>query len=172
MPGQPQDTEYPPLAAKYIALVPERPIADVLTEQRDTVTALLAGLTEEQGYYRYAEGKWSIKEVIGHLIDTERMWAYRLLRIARNDAGTLSGYDRDEFVRTGSHGGMTLADIEGDYRAVRRATVSLVRQLTEASSVRTGFYAEHPISARAIAYLIAGHETHHLNVLRDHYLNQ
>ena len=102
MPERPTEAEYPTLAAKYIALVPDRPLADVLAAQQAEAEALLESIDEEQGYYRYAEGKWSIKEVIGHLIDTERMWAYRALRIARGDAGTLSG-DRKSTRLNSSH---------------------------------------------------------------------
>lgn len=172
MPQRPQETAYPPLAAKYIARVPERPLADVLKDQLSEVTALLEALTEEQGHYRYAEGKWSIKEVIGHLIDTERMWAYRVLRIARNDAGTLSGYDRDEFVAAGPHGGMTIEAIVEEYRAVRRATLSLIRMIPEDGWPRMAEYGGHPISAAGAAYIIAGHELHHISIIRDKYLTQ
>jgi hypothetical protein len=155
------ETEVLPQARKYVELVQDGDILAILEAQHASTVALLNGLTADQADHRYAEGKWSIKEVIGHVTDNERVWAYRLLRIARNDARGLVGYDENVIAAHAPFAALALADIVAEYDAVRHATLYLLRQ---------GDFNGHPLTARAAAYVIAGHEAHHINIINERYL--
>lgn len=169
---RPTKDEYIPIMERYIQLVTDGNLLDILKQQKDNMIELLQGLTENQGIYRYAEGKWSLKEVVGHIIDVERMSAYRILRIARGDARELSGYDREVFVKNGQFQEIPISEILRDYSAVRQSTITLIGNLHEQDLLRLGEYQGHALSARAAAFGIAGHETHHVNVIRTKYLLQ
>ncbi|ANY73055.1 squalene--hopene cyclase [Paenibacillus ihbetae] len=167
---RPDPTEYLPLAEKYIRLVPDGNIVDVLQELHDDTLKTLGDLTEEQAAYRYAEGKWSLKQVVGHIADGERLWSYRLLHIARGDAREFCGYDREAFVQNSPFASLPLKEVLRDYSAVRMSTLTLVGSLTEKGMLAQGSFNNYPLSARAAAYIIAGHEIHHMNLIRDKYL--
>jgi len=117
----------------------------------------------------YAPGKWSIKEVAGHIVDTERIMAYRLLRIARGDSTPLPGFEQDDYVRDGNFASRTLANLIEEFRLVRAATLALLQGLDGEALVRRGLADGKPVSARALAYIIAGHERHHLDILQQRY---
>jgi len=169
--SRPEPGEYLPRLGTYINLVPSgEDICDVLSAQREEISGLLRELSEEQGRYRYEPGKWSVKELIGHVSDAERMWAYRLLRIARNDVRELPHADRDVFVAHAGWDGLALADVLDDFQAVRQATITLVRLLPQDAWARTGGFEGHPLSARACVYTAAGHARHHLTILQERYL--
>jgi len=168
--GRPDDKEYVPDAARYIGLMPEDSIVEALDSLEEETCALLGGLSDEQAGYRYAEGKWSLRTLVGHIADIERIWQYRLLRIARGDAPAFSGYERDVFAAHAPHETLPIAEALLDYSAVRRSTRSLLAHLREDALLRQGEFNGHPLSARAAAYIIAGHNRHHLNVIRDKYL--
>ncbi|EPY03862.1 hypothetical protein PAALTS15_29021 [Paenibacillus alvei TS-15] len=169
---QPLAAEYGEGFANYINLVPAGDLREMLAEQLEHTTELFANLSKEQGDYRYAPGKWSIKEVIGHIADTERVMAYRLLRIARGDQTPLPGFDENLFMSGSTFDSMPLSELIEDYRAVRESTLTLLRGLTDEAVLRTGTSNNATISARALAYMIAGHELHHLNVLKERYLGE
>ncbi|MGH2608890.1 MAG: DinB family protein [Gemmatimonadales bacterium] len=141
----------------------------VLATQLDQVLARLEGIPEVRGDFRYAPGKWSIKEVVGHLADTERVFAYRALRIARGDATPLAGVDDQAYVREMQAGERTLAAFTGEWGDVRRATIPLFHNLPAPAWRRRGVAGDHPISVRALAYIITGHVRHHLEVLDTRY---
>jgi hypothetical protein len=168
--GAPEASEYAPYYGRYIALVggPDA-IAALEDQPRDTL-ALLSTLTEEQGDYRYAPDKWSIKEMLGHVVDTERVFSYRALRFARNDATPLASFEQDGYVRAGDFGGRRMSDLIEEFIAVRRATVWLFRTLSPEAWMRRGVASGNPVSVRALAYIAAGHELHHRAVLKDKYL--
>jgi hypothetical protein len=168
---RPESTEFPPMAVQYINLVPEGSLTGILQQQLETTRGLLSRLSDDQGSYRYADGKWSVKEVVGHLTDSERTWSYRVFRISRGDTCEITGYDRDAFVTLGRYHEMAMHDIIGTYSSVRQATLSLIKGLTEEDWLRQGAFQEHPLSARAAACIIAGHEIHHLNVIKAKYLS-
>lgn len=170
MSTRPASNEYLPLAEKYVSLVPEGHIAEVLRRQHDETLRSLSGLSEEQANVRYAEGKWSLKQVVGHIADVERLWNYRILYIARGDAREFSGYDREIFVQNSPFSHLPLQEALKDYAAVRQSTITMVGSLTEEALKRLGTFNNYPLSARAAAYVIAGHELHHMNILRDKYL--
>lgn len=167
---RPDSSEYAPYYDKYISLVPDGDIAGTLIEQLQTTKSLLEGVSESQADSSYAPGKWTIKEVLGHIIDGERVFAYRALRIARNDRTPLAGFEQDDFVRYGAFGERTLADLLEEYECVRRSTVHLLRSFNNEAWARQGTASDNEVSVRALAYIIAGHERHHANVLREKYL--
>lgn len=167
---RPAADEYDPYYRRYIEQVPDGPLDAVLEAQmRDTQT-LLRGVGAERAEHRYAPGKWSVKEVVGHLADVERVMSYRMLRIARGDATALAGFDENAYVPEGRFGRRPLADIAAELAAVRGATVALVRSLDDVALERRGSANGSPVSARGLAFIIAGHERHHLGVLRERYI--
>ncbi|RNB87419.1 DinB family protein [Brevibacillus fluminis] len=155
---------------QYIGLVPDGEISEILVDQHEEMTRFLSELTEEQASHRYEEGKWSIKEVIGHIADTERVMCYRLLRIARGDQTALPGFDQDLFMEGISFDAYSVADLLEDYSAVRRATLTLLRGLPAEAWDRKGVVSDNNTTANALAYVIAGHELHHMNIIKERYL--
>jgi hypothetical protein len=141
-----------------------------LEEQAGSTAALLSSLTEEQGNHRYGPDKWTIKEVIGHLADTERIFAYRALRISRGDATPLEGFDQDGYVRMGGFNSLALASVAADFSAVRSSTLTLFRSLSEDAWARRGTANKNEVSVRALAFIAAGHELHHIDILKKKYL--
>src|ERR1700676_4902071 len=168
--GRPQPGEYAPYYERYVALVRGEEILDALDQQRRQMMLLLSARDEADGDFRYAPGKWSAKEVLGHICDTERVFAYRAMRISRADATPLEGFEQDDYVRNGPFARSSLADLIEDFIAVRRATVSLLRYLDEAAWTRRGIANKNEVSVRGLAYIIAGHELHHRGILEEKYL--
>ncbi|MBB3128721.1 hypothetical protein FHS19_003375 [Paenibacillus rhizosphaerae] len=166
---RPSEEEYAGDAGEYIRLVPEGNIIDILLAQEKQMTDLLASLTESQSAYRYAEGKWMLKEVVGHIADSERVMTYRLLRFARGDVTPLPGFDQELFIPPFES--WTTAQLVEDYRAVRQSTITLLRGLPTEAWSRKGTANNVSITARALAYGIAGHELHHMWVIRNRYLS-
>jgi len=167
--GRPQPGEYAPYYESYIARVGGDDILAALDRQRRDTMLLLSGRDEEDGDFRYAPDKWSAKEVLGHVCDSERVFAYRALRIARADSTPLAGFEQDDYVRNGPFAHRPLADLVEDFIAVRRATLSLFRNLDEAAWLRRGIANKHEVTVRALAYIIAGHELHHRRILEEKY---
>ncbi|MEK4978189.1 DinB family protein [Bacillus sp. FSL K6-6540] len=166
---RPSEVEYAGDFGEYIRLVPEGNIIDILLAQEKRMTELLASLSESQGAYRYAEGKWTLKEVVGHIADGERVMTYRLLRFARGDQTPLPGFDQEVFMPP--FGSWPTAQLAEDYRAVRQSTITLLRGLPAEAWSRKGTANNVSITARALAYVIAGHELHHMGVIRNRYLS-
>jgi hypothetical protein len=165
----PEPNEYAPYYSRYISLISGQNILAILESQAQETTALLSAHSEADGDLRYAPEKWSVKEVCGHLSDTERIFAYRALRIARADQTPLAGFEQDDYVRNGPFGHCPLADLVEDLARVRRATLSLFRSLDQAAWRSRGVANNHEVSVRAIAYIIAGHELHHRRILEERY---
>jgi len=166
---RPTTEEYAAYYEGYIQLVPDGNIIGRLEQQANIVQNLLSSLTEEQANYRYAEGKWSVKEVMGHLLDNERIMSSRLLRIARGDKTNHPGYDQDVLMQSAPFNAYTMADLNEEYAVTRRSTILMLRRLTPEAWLCRGIVNDNPASARSIAYVMAGHELHHLSVLRDRY---
>ena len=167
---RPGDDEYLPYFGRYISLVPEGDITTTLDTQLEGTLALLRRLPESKGSFRYAPDKWSIKELVGHLTDTERIFAMRALRFSRNDQTPLPGFDENDYVRNSSFGDYALADLAKGFDSVRRSTVFLFKHMTDEASQRRGKANDAEVSVRALAYIAAGHELHHLSVLKTRYL--
>jgi len=168
----PDETEYSPYYGKYITLVGEDDILTTLKSQLAETLSLLRSIPESRANFRYGPDKWSIKELVGHVIDGERIFAYRALRFARNDQTALPGYEQDDYVRNASFDNCSLADLASELEAVRRATVFLFSRLDQNGWTRKGLANDSEVSVRALAYIIAGHELHHREMLRSRYLSQ
>jgi uncharacterized damage-inducible protein DinB len=167
---RPEKSEYAPYYEGYISRVPDGDIVAALGKQLEETLALIRGIPEARGDYRYAEGKWSIKELLGHVIDGERVFAYRALRFGRGDTTPLSGFEQDDFVKGADFSKRTLEDLAKEYEYVRRATISLFASLEDHAWERRGTANNNDVSVRAIAFIIAGHERHHAEILRTRYL--
>lgn len=167
---RPDKSEYPAYCEGYIARVPDGDIVGTLGKQLDETLALIKSIPESRGDWRYAEGKWSIKEVVGHVIDGERVFAYRALRFARGDATPLSGFEQDDYVLGGAFDKRSLSDLANEYEHVRRATLSLLSNLDAEAWSRRGAANNNEVTVSALAFIIAGHERHHVEILRTRYL--
>jgi uncharacterized damage-inducible protein DinB len=154
---------------RYIDKVTDDDLATQLTGQLREVEKLFENVTDRAALSRYAEGKWSIKEILGHLSDVERIFSYRLLRIARGDAAPLPGFDENAYTPAGRFDERPLPMLLAEWRAVRHSTAALVEGLPPEAWERQGLADGQPISARALAYIIVGHVTHHLGVLSERY---
>ncbi|WP_425453233.1 DinB family protein [Cohnella lupini] len=170
MNDRPRQEEYGTYYEQYIGLVPTGNIVEFLADVLKTTSELLSDIPEDRGNYRYAPDKWSLKEVLGHINDNERVMAYRLLRFARGDRTPLAGYDQDEFMKGVSFDSLSLTEIIEDYISVRRSTLTLLRGLSEEAWSRRGIANDNEMSVKALAYIIAGHELHHLNIVKERYI--
>ena len=166
----PEAGEYAPYYERYISLVTGGDVVAALSQQLESTLDTLRGISEEQADSRYAEGKWSVKELVGHVIDTERIFGYRALRFARNDQTPLSGFEQDDYVDNAGFGACSLSDLIEELEHVRRANLLMFRHLDREAWQRQGEASGQQVSVRALAYIIAGHETHHMRVMRERYL--
>jgi hypothetical protein len=165
---KPQPEEHAEYYAKYIKLVGDDALG-ALRAQSASTPRLLSGLSDAQALHRYAPGKWSVKEVVGHLLDGERVFSYRALRIARADATPMPGFDENAWVPAAHFDRRPMPDLVADYQTVRAATVALFSSFDEEALTRVGTANDNPFSVRALAHIIAGHELHHVGLLRDRY---
>ena len=166
--ARPAESEFAPFYAGYIAKVGDRGPLAFLNAQVAELQRI-RGLADAKGDFRYAEGKWSVKELLGHMADAERVFAYRLLRIARADKTPLAGFDENAWAEVAPHGRRTLAQVVDDLIAVRRATITLVESLDETALTNIGIANNNPVSGRAICWIIPGHAQHHLGILAERY---
>jgi len=167
--NRPQATEYAPYYEKYVAIVPDGEIEKTLEAQLREMKLLLGSVSEKGADFRYAEGKWSVKEVLGHISDTERVFAYRMLRIARGDQTPLAGFEQDDYVKAGNFPTRPLAELLEEFTAVRRASIVLLRSFDAAAWLRRGVANQKEISVRALAFILAGHDRHHRQILQERY---
>jgi|ERR1035438_7203477 hypothetical protein len=167
---RPQPGEYAEGYAPYLAAAPEGDPLDHLLVQLGEVTALYGGLTEAQGTHRYAPGKWSLKDLLQHLSDAERIFAYRCLRIGRGDATPLPGFEEDAFAAAAQADARSLSALLAEFHAVRGASLELFRSLPDAAWAQQGTTNGRPLTARCIPYIALGHAAHHLGIIRERYL--
>jgi hypothetical protein len=170
--NRPEKTEYNEYYETYTSLVPETEIVPALEGQIADVQNVFAAIDEEKGAYSYAEGKWTIKQLLGHLIDTEKIFAYRALRIARADKTPIEGFEQDGYIENGNFNKRNLSDLTEEFLLLRRTNLYFFKNLDEAAWLRTGTASDFPFSVRALAYISAGHVRHHLNILKTRYLAQ
>lgn len=169
--NKPQPGEYPPFAAGYIALaIAHDDVLKLLTDLMESTASTFSSLPADKGDYRYAPGKWSIKEMLGHMIDTERVFAYRALCISRGEQQNLPGFEQNDYVEKSEANKRTMADLITEFKTVRLSSLYLLQSLSTQQVDRLGSGNGHPVSVRALAHMIAGHELHHLTILRDRYL--
>jgi hypothetical protein len=167
--SRPEAGEYASFYEKYVALITGNDIVATLEAQRLQMVQLFAARSERDGNFRYAPEKWTVKEVLGHVSDTERIFVYRALRIARGDQTPLSGFEQDDYVRGGSFGERSLASLAEEFVHVRHATVALFRSLGQEAWLRRGIANKNEVSVRVLAFIVAGHELHHRRVLEERY---
>ena len=168
---RPEASEYAPFYAGYVALVPDGDLLDTLERQGEDTARILGALPEARGDHAYAPGKWTVKEVLGHLADGERVFSYRALSFARGDATPLPGFEENAWVPASGARDRSLSSLVAELRAVRGATLALLRGLPPGADLRRGVANEQEISVRGLAWVIAGHERHHLKILRERYLD-
>lgn len=167
---RPDASEHLPYYSKYVDRVPDGDLLQTLREQLDETLALVGGLDEAQGGHRYAPGKWSIRESLNHVIDAERIFAYRALRISRGDQTPLESFDENAYAEAANADARTLADLGDELRHVRMSNLALFASLGDEALARRGTASGGPVSVRALAWIIAGHELHHVALLRERYL--
>lgn len=167
---RPSTDEYLPYYGRYIDRVVNGDVISTLADQIGETVALLRSLPESVAGYRYAPDKWSVNELVGHVIDTERIMGIRALRFARGDATPLPGFEQDDYVRGSTADAYPLSELAAELEAVRRSTVYFFRHLDEEAWARRGVANNAEVSVRALAYIIAGHELHHREILRERYL--
>ena len=168
--GRPDTSELADYQIGYISKVPGDEIMKFLEQQLVGIANLLRRIDEDKANYRYAAGKWTVKEVVGHVIDTERVFAYPALVFSRNDRTTLPGFDQDLWAEHASHANVPMKDLATEFEVVRRSTIDLLGHLDPVAWTRRGTANNNPISVRALAYLIGGHTEHHLEILKSRYL--
>jgi len=168
--ARPEAGEYDPYYERYISLVTGTDILGTLESQRRQMLLLLSGCDEADADFRYAPDKWSVKEVLGHVCDTERIFAYRALRFARADRTPLPGYEQDDYARIANFDARNISDLAADFASVRAATIALLRSFDAEAWQRRGSANDNEVSVRALAHIIAGHELHHVAILRERYL--
>jgi uncharacterized damage-inducible protein DinB len=167
---KPQPGEFVPYQEVYINCVGDAEVPAVLEELKDSTYAFFTTIPEEKGTYAYAAGKWNIKEVLGHMIDTERVFSYRLMCFARGEKQELPGFEQDDYVLNSFASDRTLQDLASEFRVVREATLYLLHHLKGDQDTIMGKASGNPVSVRALAYMIPGHELHHLRILKEKYL--
>lgn len=166
---RPDPSEFAPFYANYIAQVPDGDLVATLERQTGETAAYITGMPDARRTHRYEAGKWSIAETLLHVIDSERVFSYRLLRIARGDTTDLPGFDQDAYVPASHADARTLLSLQAEFVAVRSSTLQLIRNLGADAWDRHGRANGYGVSARALAWICAGHEAHHVRILKERY---
>jgi hypothetical protein len=167
---RPDASEYAPYAKAYVDLVAGDDILQALRTQLDETVALLIPIDEARSSAAYAPGKWTLKQVLGHINDTERIFAYRALCVARNDAQPQPGFEQDDYVRFGPFDHCTFASLLDEFRAVRATSIALFKALPPEAWMRRGVANKFDVTVRGLAFCLAGHEQHHVKIIREKYL--
>jgi len=167
---KPNKDEYNPYYEVYVSTVPGDDIIPVLAAQPGELREILEDVADARGTYAYAEGKWTIKELLSHLIDGERIFAYRMLRISRGDMTPIEGFEQDDYIFNSNANNRTFADLFDEFEYARRSNVLMLKNMDETALKRVGTASDNRISVRALAYISAGHVRHHLRILSDRYL--
>lgn len=167
--SRPSETEYAPFYAGYVSLVPEADVLGALEAQAEEFERLAASVPAEKERHRYAEGKWSVREVVDHLTDAERVFGYRAFCFSRGERAALPSFDENAYVAAARSDGVPVCELVEEFVLVRRSNLALLGRLTEAEWGRVGTASAKPVSVRALAFIMVGHPRHHLGILRDRY---
>lgn len=168
--NRPQPGDYIPYQTTYIDTVGDGDVVDILNAQYTSLSTFLRSIPQDKALYAYADGKWTVKEVIGHLTDTERIMAYRLLRFSRNDHNPLPGFEQDDYIANAHFNQIALNDLVDEFIAVRKANLYLFNSLSADQKKLSGTASGNRITVNALLYIIAGHANHHVNILKERYL--
>ncbi|MEX0721160.1 MAG: DinB family protein [Balneolaceae bacterium] len=166
----PTPSEYAHYYAHYVARVPKQPIIDTLNSQMHQAYTFINSIPGDKAFTSYKEGKWTIKQIVGHLIETERVFAYRALAFSRRDKNPLPGMDQDGYVKFANHNSRTLSDLANEYLAVRISSIHLFQSMTKEMLSLKGTASNVEFTVRSIPFIIAGHELHHIEVIKEKYL--
>lgn len=169
---RPKKDEHIEYYSTYIDKVPDGDIVDTLTRQTDEVVSFLRSIPETKHDHAYAPGKWTIKQIVGHLSDGERVFQYRAFRFSRADSTPVPGFDENLYVDNAPFPKVSMSDLIAEFEDLRRASIHLLSNMSEEAMSRRGTANGHEISVRAIAFILAGHVTHHVGVIRSRYLNE
>jgi uncharacterized damage-inducible protein DinB len=167
--NRPQPNEYPPFAAKYVDLVGNGPILEILDYLKESTYNFFVRMDPGKAAHAYAEGKWTVKQVLGHMIDTERIFAYRALCFSREEI-ELPGFDQDVYMVKATFNTRSLEDLANEFKAVRESNLYLFRSFSEDQLTQKGIASGNPVSVRGLVYMAAGHEMHHIKILKERYL--
>lgn len=167
---RPEISEFDPYYNTYISLIEGDDVLPVLNSQSDKLRSVFSGVGEDRGVYAYGEGKWTVKELLSHIIDGERIFAYRVLRISRGDETPIEGFEQDGYIENSNANGRSFSDLLDEFDLLRRSNMLMFRSMSSAGGSRLGTANEKPVSVRALAYIMAGHVEHHIRILQDRYL--
>lgn len=167
--AKPVTGEYSLMHETYISKIGDGDIIEILTNQQQSTYAFFINLPNDKAGYAYGEGKWTIKQVLGHMIDTERIMAYRALRFARNDGTPLPGFEQDDYVASSRHNDFQLIDLADEFKLLRQVNLCFFKSLNDEEKQRAGWASNYRVTVNALLYIIAGHETHHLQILKERY---
>lgn len=166
---KPQQGEYAPFATGYVSLVNTTDLLGLLAQLKDSTYEFFSTMTEERAMYAYREGKWTFKEMLGHMIDAERTFAYRAFAFSRDNV-ELPAFDQDIYIAAAHFNSQSIKELAEEYKATRESNLYLFRAFTAEQLMRKGIASNHPTSVRALVYMTAGHELHHWNIVRERYL--
>lgn len=166
--NRPEQDEYAEYYGKYISLV-DGDVLPMLDTQPSELRAMFAGLPEEKGTYKYADDKWTLKEVLSHVIDCERIFGYRILRISRGDKTPIEGFEQDGYIENSNANNRAFQELLDEFDLQRHANVLLVRNLSDEAAKRLGTASDYTVSVRALVYMLGGHVRHHVNILKERY---
>lgn len=169
---RPETNEFAPYYDNYISLIDGDSVMQVLNSQVADIRSMFANVPEEKGSFAYAEGKWTVKELLSHMIDGERIFAYRILRVSRGDKTPIEGFEQDDYIANSNANNRTFADLLDEFDLQRRSNLLLINNISEEGSKRMGTASDKAVSARALVYMTAGHVNHHLKILNERYLNE
>jgi uncharacterized damage-inducible protein DinB len=167
---KPDPSEFDPFYNTYVSRVPNGDIIDILAEEGERTAALFQSIDESKASFRYAEGKWSLADVVGHVVDTERLLSYRALRIARGDQSPMPGMEQDDWVAGTNFERRGLTSLAKEFLALRASNIALFSSLTDDELGRTGTASGCEFTVRALLYIVAGHAIHHAGILKERYL--
>lgn len=168
--SKPQAGEYAAFYAGYVSAVPDGDILEILTRLKDTTHQFCTTLPAEKENYAYAPGKWTIKQLLSHMVDAERVFAFRFLCFSRRDETALPGFDENVYVENADLNNRTLKDLANEFKDLRHANLYMFNSITQAQSTFVGTANGNPVSVRALLYITAGHEIHHLGIIKERYL--
>jgi hypothetical protein len=166
--NKPEQDEYAEYYEGYISQV-NGDVLPILDAQGAELRAIFSGIQEEKGTFAYADGKWTLKEVLSHLIDAERVFAYRVLRISRGDKTPIEGFEQNDYIETSNANNRSFADLLEEFDLNRRSNMLMLKNIDDEGSRRMGTASDNPVSVRALAYDMAGHVIHHVNILKERY---
>ena len=169
---KPRTGDYAQYYDRYINLLPDEDILKILEDQMNSSEKFLKSISEDKGSYSYAEGKWTVKEVIGHVIDVERVMAYRALSFSRGEKQSLPGFEQDDYIANGNYNERNIDDLANEFKAVRNANLFMFKNYSEEMLKQSGIASDNNVTVLALIYIIAGHEKHHMTILKERYLKK